>query len=251
MFAIPHQLWQPITLGRSDYWHESRRPLTSLIFVLPLLVLYEGGVLLLGPAAVRNGADVWLRTLLDRLGFGQYFLLPVLTIGVLLAWHHTRREPWQVRPRVLLRMLLESLALGLVLLVIAHLQGARLMRWETSAPLVALEHHAGQWLGRLVSYFGAGIYEEVLFRLLMLPGIAGLVALCGGTPRMRIVGAVLLTSLLFSWAHYVGAHGETFLWFTFTFRFLAGVFFAMLFVYRGFGIAAGTHALYDIFVGIF
>jgi len=201
MFAVTHQHSLPTALGRSDYWHESRRPLTSLVFVLPLLFLYEGGVLLLGPSAVRNGADVWLRTLLDWLGFGQYFLLPVLTIGALLAWHHTRREPWQVRPRVLHRMLLESLALALVLLVVAHVQGALLMRWEMSAPLVALELPVGQWLARLVSFFGAGIYEEVLFRLLMLPGIAALIAFCGVAPRMRIVSAVLLTSLLFSLVH--------------------------------------------------
>ncbi len=62
--------------------------------------------------------------------------------------------------------------------------------------------------------------------------------------------AVVVTSALFSAAHYAGAHGETFDWFSFCFRFLAGAFFALLFVYRGFGIAAGTHALYDIFVGV-
>jgi membrane protease YdiL (CAAX protease family) len=67
---------------------------------------------------------------------------------------------------------------------------------------------------------------------------------------VSVVLAVLVTSVLFSAAHYAGAHGETFDWFSFSFRFLAGAFFALLFVYRGFGIAAGTHALYDIFVGV-
>ncbi len=52
------------------YWQQSRRPLVSLAFILPLLALYEGGVLLLGPSAIRNGADVWLRQLLDQLGLG-------------------------------------------------------------------------------------------------------------------------------------------------------------------------------------
>ena len=47
-----------------DYWHQSRRPLASLAFMTPLLVLYELGVLLLGSHAVRNGADVWLRQFL-------------------------------------------------------------------------------------------------------------------------------------------------------------------------------------------
>jgi membrane protease YdiL (CAAX protease family) len=72
-----------------------------------------------------------------------------------------------------------------------------------------------------------------------------------------VVIAVLLTSLAFAAAHYAGPYGEpvqlfcsTF-WFSFSFRFLAGVFFGTLFVYRGFGVAAGTHAGYDILVGVF
>ena len=65
-----------------------------------------------------------------------------------------------------------------------------------------------------------------------------------------MVVAVLLTSLLFSIAHNVGPYGERFAWFNFIFRVLAGVFFSVLFVYRGFGIAAGTHAFFDILVGL-
>ena len=67
---------------------------------------------------------------------------------------------------------------------------------------------------------------------------------------MRVVGAIVITSFFFSMAHYVGPHGERFIAYTFAFRFVAGAFFAVLFVFRGFGIAAGTHALYDIFVGM-
>jgi len=83
------------------YWSISRRPLTSLVFSLPLVLAYEGGVLLLGRGSPRNGADVWLRTLLDHLGFGQYFLLPVLTVLGLLAWHHIEHDrPPTPPPRV-------------------------------------------------------------------------------------------------------------------------------------------------------
>jgi hypothetical protein len=44
------------------YWHRTRRPLPSLLFLLPLLTLYEFGVLWIGghdPEALRNGADSW------------------------------------------------------------------------------------------------------------------------------------------------------------------------------------------------
>ena len=59
-----------------DYWQQSRRPLASLYFVAPLLAMYEAGVILLGPHAIRNGADVWLRQLLDFWGSASTFCCP-------------------------------------------------------------------------------------------------------------------------------------------------------------------------------
>src|SRR4029453_10663512 len=95
-----------------DYWRDSARPLVSLAFVAPFLVLYEGGAALVGSNAARNGADLWLRRLLDLAGFSQYFLLPLLTCGLLLAWHHARREPWRIGGRVVGAMWLEAAAWG-------------------------------------------------------------------------------------------------------------------------------------------
>ena len=58
-----------------------------------------------------------------------------------------------------------------------------------------------------------------------------------------IVGAVV-----FSAVHYVGALGDVFTWPSFTFRFLFGLALNALFLVRGFGVAAWTHALYDVMV---
>ncbi len=241
------------------YWQQSRRPLACLIFVAPLLLLYEGGVLWLGPQAMRNGADVWLRQLLDLLGFGQYFLLPALTVAILLAWHHTTRQTWTIVPSVIYAMLAECLLLAMVLVVVARLQGALLSLflpaetdWPVQASLAAtsLASEALGSAGRLVSFFGAGIYEEVLFRLMLLPAAVWALRWAGCGTRTSLVAAIVLTSLIFSTAHYVGPHGQEFDPSTFLFRCLAGGFFGVLFVYRGFGIAAGTHATYDIVVGL-
>ena len=79
----------------TDYWNQSRRPLASLFFVLPLLLCYELGIWWLGSEAMRNGADVWLQQLLAASGIGGLFLLPLLTVAILLAWHHTTRQPWK------------------------------------------------------------------------------------------------------------------------------------------------------------
>jgi membrane protease YdiL (CAAX protease family) len=247
------------SLEAESYWQESRGPLASLLFMTPLLLLYEGGVLVFGSGGVRNGADAWLRSLLDTLGFSGYFLLPVLTVGILLAWHHTTRKPWRVHGWVLSAMLVESAVLGLLLVGIAHLQGKLFepilsaeMPKENALTTVAIVNNSiGQTAARLIGFFGAGIYEEVLFRLLLLPVVAALLGAAGLSPMKRAWGAIAITSLIFSTAHYIGPYGDVLQLYTFTFRFLAGMLFALLFVYRGFGIAAGTHALYDIFVGLF
>ena len=109
----------------------------------------------------------------------------------------------------------------------------------------------GQVPLRCLGYCGAGLYEEVLFRLLMLPAVAWACARFGATPGAAAAWSVFITSLVFSAAHYVGPLGDTFDLHSFAFRALAGMFFATLFLVRGFGIAAGTHAVYDMLVGLF
>ncbi|MEA1950223.1 MAG: CPBP family intramembrane glutamic endopeptidase [Planctomycetota bacterium] len=234
-----------------NYWVQSRGPLASLLFILPLLAVYEFGVLRLGPNAVRNGVDVWLRQLLDLFGFGQYFLLPLLTIGILLVWQYTSRQPWRVSRGVLCGMAVESLLLAVCLRMILHMQDVFSQTFSSQHAAGAVWANISSTFSNLVMFLGAGIYEELLFRLIFLSVAIWALRQFGMKPKPSVVAAVVLTSLLFSAAHYIGAQGESLQVFSFTFRFIAGVFFCMLFVYRGFGIAAGTHAAYDIVVGIF
>ena len=113
----------------------------------------------------------------------------------------------------------------------------------------------GDALGPMTGYLGAGVYEELLFRLLLLPLLAWVLRQTKLSPAAAMSVAVLLSSLLFAAAHHVGPYGEPFtsvgsFYPKFFFRTLAGIFFGLLFVYRGFGIAAGTHAGYDLLVGL-
>ena len=237
----------------SRYAQQSRRPIVSLAFVIPILLIYEVGILLLGPEAMRNGADIWLRRFLDTIGFGQYFLLPLLTVFVLIAWHHLTRDPWAFSPKLMGVMFVESSLFGVVLLSIAQVQG-RVMETSHFSLSVWVEDPI-VWtykVKQIVGYFGAGVYEELLFRLMLLPCVAGLVRRLGASTFVSLIASVLLTGILFSAAHYqiFTAAGDIFDWFTFSFRFVAGVFFALLFIYRGFGIAVGAHTLYDILVAM-
>jgi membrane protease YdiL (CAAX protease family) len=225
-----------------SYWTLSRTPLTSLVFTLPLVLGYEVGVLALGRGAPRNGADVWLRHLLDAAGFGSYFLLPVLTVLALLAWHHIEHDRWKFSPGVLVGMAGECTLWAAGLIGIARLQ-------EQIWPLAAGDAAEG-FFRQLIGYCGAGLYEELLFRLLLMPVLIWICERLGASTIAACVWGVILSSVLFSAAHYVGPLGDTFALYSFTFRAVAGGFFAMLFIVRGFGIAAGTHFLYDLFISV-
>jgi membrane protease YdiL (CAAX protease family) len=232
--------------GSDTYWAISRTPLTSLVFSLPLVLAYEGGVLLLGHGSPRNGADVWLRQLLDLLGFGAYFLLPILTVVGLLAWHHVAHDRWRFSAAVLAGMAAESLLWAFLLIGVARLQ-------ESLWPLAVDQSSHGPMLGlvaRFVGFCGAGLYEEVLFRLLLLPAVIWLLERWGQTRLSAALWGVVLTSVVFSGAHYVGPLGDVFSLYSFTFRTLAGLFFSLVFLARGFGIVAGAHAAYDLLVGL-
>jgi membrane protease YdiL (CAAX protease family) len=85
---------------------------------------------------------------------------------------------------------------------------------------------------------------------MLLPAAAGALRLAGLKPAASLIGGAVLTSLAFAAAHYVGPLGDDWQLGSFVFRFLAGGFFAVLFLLRGFGIAAGSHAGYDILVGV-
>ena len=232
----------------NDYWAQSVQPLYSLAFVAPLLILYEVGVLWLGPSAMRNGADLWLRQFLAGIGFGEFLFLPIATCGLLLGWHHVSRQRWVVRPQVLSGMICESFLVGMAVVVTARMiSGITGVTFSVEPDTTS---QLGGQLPHMLSFLGAGIYEELLFRLVLLSG--GIVV-CEkfGVDRMSaIVFAIVSSSLLFAAAHYrlFFATGFEFTWFSFWFRLLAGMVFSVLFLSRGFGIVVGTHVVYDIVV---
>src|SRR4051794_26554363 len=104
---------------RRGYLSATRHPWCSLVFLLPLLLAYEAGVVWLGgsnPDALRNGAHAWLGWGLEAFGLQQLYWAPALMLLILVAWSVVRRED---RPRdtvgVCSGMALESIfcALGL------------------------------------------------------------------------------------------------------------------------------------------
>jgi len=246
-----------------SYWRVSRAPRYSLLFALPLLAAYEALAALLGRAGgpeVRNGAEVFLTGVISLVA-GARASAVVIGIVVLacvaLAGRDWRRNRGALRPRVFLVMLAESAALAMVCGLVVGTATARLLHAigprmailaaPTAAPGAA---EAGFGLStRLMLSLGAGLFEELVFRVLLVGAMAlALRRVLGARPVTAGAVASVVGALVFSAAHYVGPYGDALTLQSFVFRALAGLFFSALFMLRGFGITAWTHALYDVLV---
>lgn len=238
--------------GWKRYWAESRAHRYSLLFALPLLLLYElleavaptrsgGGV-------VRNGADVLLTSLFSAvLGPRGPLVFMALVIGgaLVLVWRD-KRGAAPLRLNVFGTMLLESMVLALCFGFVIGAATVQLVGPLRS--LAAGSPLEGPALARLTLSLGAGLYEELLFRVVIVALISNGLRLLGFGPLVAGTVAVIGGALLFSAFHYVGPFGEPLLLESFVFRTLAGLAFSALYLTRGFGITAWTHALYDVAV---
>lgn len=239
---------------RPSYWEATRHPLASLLLVAPMAVLYEGGVMWLGGAAadqLRTGADAWMRHALRGLGFDDHGILPILLALVLLVWQVVAYRDSRVSPSIVLGMLLESLVWAVLLVGASRLMERGFSFLDQAwSPLLALTPKEGPSAREILAFLGAGLYEETLFRLILVPLFYQALRLCYTPSAIASAFAVVAAGLLFALAHHAGAPAEQFTWFAFIFRWTAGVYFAWLFILRGFGVAAAAHAGYDILVSL-
>lgn len=254
-FGYDHRWWgEPARTEVEDrtYWSQTRRPLPCLIFILPILAAYEAGVRWLGGTAAetyRTGADAWMRHALASLGLTDQWLLPLALVLALLVWQAVDVREWRFAPGCLAGMGLESFVLAVSLIGLSRVVDAGFAHLEGRTLLAAALPVANHSAAHLVGYLGAGVYEEALFRLALVPLLFAALRILQMPVTVACTLAVTLSALLFSMAHHAGTPGESFTWFAFIFRWLAGVFFAWVFVVRGFGVAVGTHTAYDILVG--
>src|SRR5439155_21844087 len=95
------------------------------------------------------------------------------------------------------------------------------------------------------------IYEEALFRLLIYAGLLRLFSWSEARATwLAIALAAFASAILFAGAHHLGPRGDPFNAYVLSFRTFAGLYFAWLYHARGFGIAVGAHAGYDVLVGL-
>jgi hypothetical protein len=238
-------------MAHSSYLPATRHPLPCLVFVLPLLIAYEACVVLFGgqhPEALRNGADNWLRGGFNAIGVHYFWVPPLLLVGLFGLWAYLKRgEKAGDLLNTLAGMSIESVTFALGLWGVSRMLPP-LMKQAGIELDVAADQPVG--LQHVIPYLGAGIYEEALFRLMLFSVFAWLFR------RMELAGPLAFalaagaSATLFATAHHIGPQGEPYRNYHFLFRLVAGLYFAGLFQYRGFGIAVGAHACYNLMVGI-
>lgn len=237
------------------YWSKTRAPRYSLIFALPLFLLYEALAAAYagapGVQSVRNAADVLLKTpffLFTGTKGSLAFFATVTAVAIFLVARDLGKSKDRPKPKWFLFMLGESAILAVLLgLVVGtltqRLLGGLMMSVPQVTPLEAMP--AGM---KFMLSLGAGLYEELLFRVILVGGMAfGLRWLGLGVPISGVI-ATVVGALIFSAFHYIGEYGDPLELASFTYRAIAGVVFSALYLTRGFGITAWTHALYDVYV---
>jgi hypothetical protein len=282
---------QLLNFARDSYLERTSRPVYAIVFLLPFIIFYEIGTILintdvLSQYQVRVVAFVWVQDVLLHLGTSSRFAWiapPLVVVVILIGLQITSKKQWYFCFSDYTPMILECASLAVPLIVLSLLfnsPGARpdnspasdsahlSVQVSMAAPPRAVsppqivaalgqQNTVGPKVHSLmtdiVTGVGAGIYEELVFRLILICALMVLFQDVIGLSRQNaIVLSVLMSAALFSAHHHIIwmdgrlARSAPFNWTEFGFRTIAGVYFAILFAIRGFGITAGTHAFYDI-----
>ncbi len=283
---------QLLNYESDSYLERTSRPVYAIVFLLPFIIFYEIGTILintdmLNRSQVRVVAFVWLQQLLQYLGTSSriaWIAPPLVVILILIGLQLASRKRWYFCAGDYIPMVVECMLLAVPLIVLSLFFNSRSVAPDGSprpdgntlaavahvidgrtggpaepvrqvvAPLVAeAKNGEPSLMANIVTGVGAGIYEELVFRLILICLLMMLFQdLLGLSHANAIVSSVLISAALFSAHHHIvvldGQLGcnAPFNWTEFSFRTIAGVYFAALFAIRGFGITAGTHAFYDI-----
>lgn len=249
----PHDLIifpPPDSAAGQLYFYVTQRPWPSLVFILPMLLIFEIGTYMRTGGTARGGSQLvasylieWLVTSMRSESDASHLLAMapgLLLVAILLTWHVAARHPWRFDLSVLPGMLGESLIWTIPLFAFGGLlQQQALLAGDPAA--------RAEWIDKVIRSFGAGIYEELVFRLICITLLVILLIDIARLPRAFAAGVIIAASaLLFAAQHHPPLGAEPFNIVRFSFRTGAGLYLAGLFVFRGFGIAAGCHAFYNV-----
>ena len=227
-----------------SYFIQTRSSFYSFLFTIPLFFIYEVGILFLSKddiLVVRNGADFLMRSILESFGiFGLYGLGAIFLIGFIITYIYffNDKSNKSIRADYLFIMIFESVCWALILYFLL------------SKFMLVLMNPIGKTITQQVTLaVGAGIYEEFLFRVMLISGLTGIIGFVFlWSEKARKAAALIIAAGIFSAFHFMGDYGDYFSMELFLLRFFAGIVLGVLYIYRGFGITAYAHSIYDLIV---
>ena len=283
---------QLFNFAGDSYLERTSRPIYAVVFLLPFIVFYELGTIFINTNLLQHYwqgrvvAFSWLQGFLVQLGFGSKFawvVTPLAVVVILIALQMASRKQWRFWFGDIWRMAIECIFLAVPLIVLTLFLSSSTQPQSTvlGTPPVALGALRGvlwtnggcraasltglpagilwitgqneSMLANIVTGIGAGIYEELVFRLILMCLLMMLFQdLLRLNRKKSIMLSVLISAALFSAHHHIDFlsgqpnPADPFDITRFIFRTIAGVYFAVLFAIRGFGITAGTHTFYNI-----
>jgi hypothetical protein len=212
----------------------------ALLFVLPILILHEIGVREFGTVSgrlleYRIAAFALMTRFFQACGASGRYLPALTVVAILLTWHIARRDGWQFNFYFLPLMAIESLGWAVPLI------GVYLLFSPASTHALS----AGNWKLTASLYLGAGVYEELVFRLAAFSVLSILLTdLARLSTKWTTPLIVVISAAAFSGYHMLGFSHIP--WQASVFTALRGVYYGIIFIERGFGLSVGTHTAYDL-----
>ena len=192
-------------------------------------------------AYLRNGADALMRQLLATLGISGLFWIGGLFFIAFIVIYFIQRYSWEeyeIKSRYFLYMVFESILWSYLLFLLM-----------SNMHLILMAPSGYKVLQNVTLAIGAGLYEEILFRVILIVLFNYILSLVFQWEYyFKNIVSIVLASVFFSLFHFLGELGDFYSFNIFMVRFFAGIYLGILYFFRGFGIAAWTHSLYDLIV---
>ena len=192
-------------------------------------------------AYLRNGADALMRQLLATFGISGLFWIGGFFVIAFVTLYFIQKYSWEeyeIKSKYFMSMVFESILWSYLLFLLM-----------SNMHLILMTPSGYKVLQNVTLAVGAGIYEEILFRVVLIVLFNYILALVFQWEYyFKNAVSIVISFICFSLFHFIGEFGDYYSFNIFMVRFLAGIYLGILYFFRGFGITAWTHSLYDLIV---
>ncbi|MBT3278952.1 MAG: CPBP family intramembrane metalloprotease [Phycisphaerales bacterium] len=226
---IPHQPYEKLI----------HNPIQQLLLIVPLLLIYHIGTLIY---ADTLAVPYHFKLLFASWHAPMAFLPSLLIVTTLIFQHALRRDRFCYSIGIQLGMILEGATLWLPLLPVL---------WVTSQFTAATTPPTPVFITNCINYIGASVYEEFLFRAVLMSLLGLLLIDVLHVKKLHAQGtALLLSTFLFARAHFEPFSTKPFDEVYFLFLLVAGIWFGVIYLWRGLGVAIATHMIWNLVVAL-